>query len=224
MRSIIGGPKAVGRQLIGVERVRAGIEGSKLVNMDIRGWDERYRSKERAGEDIHAEPTPLVVATAKRLRPGKALDLACGTGRNAIWLAQNGWSVTAIDGAPAAIEILRAKAAELQIAIDARVADLQKGEYEIEESAWDLAIMCYYLQRDLFEPAKQGVKPAGVVIAIVHITKGGEQATESRLRPGELIRYFTGWEILHRYEGQPNDVAHQRAVAEIVARRKQVNG
>lgn len=188
--------------------------------MDLEGWDQRYRTGTRASEDIEAEPTPLLVETAKRMHPGAALDLACGAGRNAIWLAQQGWAVTAVDGAASAIGILRTKAAECGVTVDARVANLENHEYKIQKSAWDLLAICYYLQRDLFEPAKQGVKPGGLLIAIVHITGNGEPATQTRLNPGELIRYFGGWDILHFYEGEPNDAAHRRAVAEIVAVRR----
>src|SRR5450759_898595 len=106
--------------------------------MDLQGWNERYRMSE--ADDA---PTPLLVETAGRLRPGKALDLACGSGRNALWLAQNGWTVTAVDGAPAALEILRRNAAAQKLAIDARLADLERGDYKIEP-AWDLIAMCYY--------------------------------------------------------------------------------
>jgi len=79
--------------------------------MDLNDWNKRYRLRERPAEDLEAAPTPLLVETASALAPGKAprkaLDLACGAGRNALWLAEHGWEVTAVDGAPAAIEILR---------------------------------------------------------------------------------------------------------------------
>jgi SAM-dependent methyltransferase len=187
--------------------------------MEISGWNERYRSGERAAEDLGAAPARLLTEMAKQLKPGKALDLACGTGRNALWLAEHGWNVTAVDGALAAIDILRSRASERAVTVDARVADLEKTEYRIEDSSWDLIAMCYYLQRNLFEPAKQGVAPGGILLAIVHITEPGEEPTAHRLRPGELERYFQGWEILHRHEGTPNDTAHRRSVAEIIARR-----
>ncbi len=187
--------------------------------MEIRGWDERYRSGERAAEDLDAAPTPLVMEAAKQLAPGKALDLACGIGRNALWLAEQGWSVTAVDGARSAIEILSRYATERGIRLEARVADLEKGEYQIEPSSWNLVAICYYLQRNLFEAAKLGVVPGGILVSIVHITEPGEGPTAHRLRPGELESYFQGWEILHRHEGKPNDTAHQRSVAEIIARR-----
>jgi tellurite methyltransferase len=185
--------------------------------MEIQGWDERYRSGARRAEDLDAVPAPLLVEFAKEMVRGKALDLACGTGRNALWLAKQGWSVTAVDGSRAAIEILRSRASELSLSVNARVADLEKFEYRIEPSHWNLIAMCYYLQRDLFEPAKQGVAPGGILIAIVHITEPGEEPTAHRLRPGELETYFQGWKILHYREGNPLDPAHQRPVAEIVA-------
>jgi SAM-dependent methyltransferase len=187
--------------------------------VEINKWDERYRLRDRPEEDLDGAPTPLVVATAANLKPGKALDLACGAGRNALWLAERGWDVTAVDGAATAIEILREKGSERGLKISVVVTDLENGGFEIEPARWDLILMCYYLQRNLFEPAKRGVVPGGIVISIVHITELGEEPTANRLRPGELEKYFAGWEILHRYEGKPNDSAHHRAVAEIVARR-----
>jgi tellurite methyltransferase len=193
--------------------------GESVEAMEIRDWNERYRLRERPEEDFDAAPTPLVVASASKLVPGKALDLACGTGRNAIWLAEHGWEVTAVDGAPAAIEMIRTRATERGLKMNAVVANLEKGEFQIEPSHWNLIAMCYYLQRNLFEPAKRGVAPGGILVAIVHVNEPGEPDGAHRLRPGELEKYFAGWEILHRYEGKANDSAHRRAVVEIVARR-----
>ena len=187
--------------------------------MDIRDWDEKYRSGIQPAEDPEARPTRLLIETASRLRPAKALDLACGTGRNALWLAENGWSVTAVDGSPAAIGILRQRASARAVNVDARIANLQKGEYRIEPATWDLIAICYYLQRDLFEPAKRGLSAGGLLLAIAHIAEPGEEPNYKRLKPGELESYFQGWDILHRYEGKPNDAAHRRPVAEIVAGR-----
>jgi tellurite methyltransferase len=160
-----------------------------------------------------AAPVPLLVETLRGMSPGRALDLACGAGRNALWLAEHGWSVTAVDGLSEAIDSLRQKAAERGVNVDARIADLEKGEYAIESSAWDLVVISYYLQRDLFEPAKRGVVPGGVLLAIVLLGEGRFSAA-----PGELRGFFTGWKILHDREGDPGGSSH-RAVAEIVARR-----
>jgi tellurite methyltransferase len=187
--------------------------------MEIKDWDQRYRSGERRAEDLDAAPTPLLVEAATKLAPGDALDLACGSGRNGLWLATRGWRVTAVDGSRVAIEILQSRASEQGFRVNARVADLEKFEFRIDPSSWNLIAICYYLQRDLFESAKQGVVPGGILIAIVHIVAHGEEPTPHRLNPGELQRYFQGWEILHYREGKPDDPAHQRLVAEIVTRR-----
>jgi SAM-dependent methyltransferase len=188
--------------------------------MDIQRWEERYRSKQRLPEDFATDPTALVARTAKALPVGRALDVACGTGRNALWLAQQGWKVTAVDGAPTAIEVLLGRARERGLSVEAVVANLEKWEYRIEPEAWDLICICYYLQRDLFEVAKRGLAPGGVIISIVHLSDPGDPATDHRLVSGELAGHFRDLEILHHFEGQPNDPAHHRAVAEVVARRR----
>src|SRR5579871_99928 len=143
--------------------------------MDIQGWDERHRAL--VG---HLDPEPLVVSSVRELAPGRALDLACGTGRNAVWLAEHGWQVTAVDFSSVAIEMLRQRGA----GVDARVADLERGEFAIEADSWDLILMCRYLQRDLFGPVKTGVAPGGLIIAIV-LLEGRYGA-----RPGELAGSF----------------------------------
>jgi len=178
--------------------------------VELRGWDERYRSQTDIGP-----PTPLAAEIAGGLKTGRALDLACGSGRNAVWLADHGWRVTAVDGSRAAIDLITTRNPQ----IDARVADIEKHEYAIEPDSWDLITMCYYLQRDLFEPAKRGVVPGGIVLAIVHIPGPGEGLTRFRLAPKELAGYFRDFEILHSYEGPPHDPAHRQWVAEIAARR-----
>jgi SAM-dependent methyltransferase len=176
--------------------------------MDLQRWNQRFLDQPEV-----SAPTPLVQTFAGRLQPGRARDLACGTGRNALWLAEQGWDVTAVDGAPAALRNLD------HPGIAPVLADLQNGGYVIQEETWDLIVVAYYLQRDLFAPAKAGVKPGGAFIAIVHTTEGDEEPTEHRLRTGELMGYFTGWEILHRYEGPPNDASHRRRCDEVVARK-----
>jgi SAM-dependent methyltransferase len=153
-------------------------------------------------------PTPLLVETAIKLKPGRALDLACGTGRNAIWLAEHGWKVTAVDRSPITIPT-----------VDTHVADLEKHEFPILEAAWDLIAVCYYLQRDLFEPVKRGVKPGGMALVIVHLFEPGHEQSRFSLYPGELAKYFEGWKISHYREGKSNDPEHKRAVAEIAARK-----
>lgn len=187
--------------------------------MRIEEWDARYRSGERPREDLLAGPTPLLVRITGQLAPGNALDLACGTGRNAIWLAEQGWHVTAVDGARTAIEILNQRAAERRLEIQTSTADLERLEFNIEPDSWDLIANCYYLQRSLLPALKQGVRRGGVAIVIVHLAEPGHDVSYKRANPGELRSFFDDWEILHYFEGRPDDPTHERPVAEVAARR-----
>ena len=72
--------------------------------MDAREWDEKYSEKPLLWS---ADPNQFVAEEVSRLRPGKALDLACGEGRNAVWMAEQGWDVTGIDFSGVAINRAR---------------------------------------------------------------------------------------------------------------------
>jgi len=149
---------------------------------------------------------------------GRALDLACGSGRNALYLAELGWNVTAVDGSSVALDVLRARARERALNVDIQTADLERGEFEIGSDKYDLILDCYYLQRDLFARMQAGVPPGGMIISIVHLADVDQpDGAPKRAYPGELRKYFEGWTVLHYREGQPQEACHQRAVAEIVA-------
>lgn len=188
--------------------------------MNIAGWEERYRAGDTGKEDA---PTALVVETAARLRPGIAIDLACGAGRHALYLAEKGWSVTAIDGSQTAINLLAQRAAARGLNVHATVSDLTSETVKLPSGAFDLIVIAYYLQRDLILQAKAAVRPSGLVLAIAHTPDPGQSWSENRAAPGELRGFFTGWEILHDYEGPSRDPAHRRPVAEIVAKRPEAN-
>ena len=175
--------------------------------VDLQDWGQRHREESR---DKPALPIPFITEIVRPLKPGKALDLACGTGRHAVWLAQQGWSVTAVDGSSPAIEMLRNQIDGLSI--ETRVADLEQHEYLIAPENWDLIVISLYLQRDLFEPAKLGVKPGGILIAIT-LLADTDPPRRYRALPGELKSYFAGWEILHYSE--------EHSQARIAARKSQ---
>ena len=152
-------------------------------------------------------PSPLLVQVADLLPPGRALDLACGAGRNALYLAALGWHVTAVDSDPAAIAALRASSPS----VDARTADLERHEFDIEPAAYDLICDFYYLQRDLFPQIRNGVRPGGLFAGTILLT--GTYALAS----GELRALFAGWKIL--YYSESPDPSHPRPSASILARR-----
>src|SRR5438876_85018 len=182
-------------------------------------WDDGYRN----GEHRNDAPAPLVVRAIETLPLGSALDLACGAGRHALVLAERGWRVTAVDASRVAIDIVRDRARERHLELDARVADLEKHEFDIQADTFDLICDCCYLQRDLFPAIRAGVRRGGIVIAIIHLVDPSPDVSpmnpEFLLRGGELRGFFAGSDILHDFEGKPAGAPHQRTVAEIVARR-----
>lgn len=185
-------------------------------------WDERYR----AGEHATAEPSRLLVSVAEALKPGRALDVACGAGRHSIFLAQRGWNVTAVDSSEVGIEITNQRAAELDLSVETIVADLERGEFEIEANAYDLVCDFYYLQRDLFPRLLAGVRPGGLFVAAIHMVDDSPGVKpmnpEFLLEPGDLRELLRGWKIEHYHETEGHDDdpgQHTRRTAEIVARR-----
>jgi tellurite methyltransferase len=180
-------------------------------------WNERYRRGEHTNDDPH----PLVVKVASRLAPGRALDVACGAGRHAIWLAQRGWNVTAVDYSDTAIEILRERSRQHGVAVDPHIADLERHEFVIESAKYDLIVVCNYLQRDLFASIKEGTRIGGIVIAVIAMVDDDPNVKPMNpaflLNAGELRANFQGWTVLHDFEGRPPGKQPRRAVAEIVA-------
>ena len=181
-------------------------------------WDQRYSS----GKYSSAEPHKLLKEIVSKLRPGNALDLACGAGRNSLFLAEHGWQVTAVDNSAVGVEIARSRAEEKALDINFIVADLEKGEFAIEPSAYDLVCDFYYLQRDLFAKMKEGVRSGGLIISTVHIHGDGEEHGRFDLGEGELRKIFSEMEILHYHETSSADTDagdHHRRTAELIARR-----
>jgi SAM-dependent methyltransferase len=133
-------------------------------------WNERYAQKELVWT---AEPNRRFAAEVEELEPGRALDLACGEGRNAVWLAERGWRVTGVDFSDVAL----AKAAELAasrgVEVDRVVADVL--DYRPDARAFDLVAVPYLqLPRDellhALETAADAVAPGGTLLVLGHDT------------------------------------------------------
>jgi len=184
--------------------------------MDLAGWDEQYRKEACSATAREPVPNPLLIEAARDVRPGRALDLACGTGRNALWLAEHGWNVTAVDGSDAEMEILQSRARDAGVTINAQTVDLEEPAFAIEPARYDLIAMCYYFQRNLIEQCRQGLVPGGVIVAIALLIEPGKEHSTFRLQPGELRGFFADWDVLHYREG--TDV-WQHKVAELVSLR-----
>jgi tellurite methyltransferase len=174
-----------------------------------RNWDEHFAQS----PELDFTPSPLLVEVAEIVRPGRALDLACGAGRNSLYLAALGWRVIAVDSSPNALRILRQRAGGL--AIESHLADLEAGGFTIEPTGYDLICDILYLQRNLFPQIREGVRPGGVVAAEVLLADG--RPHRFALEAGELRAEFAGWKILYYSESPPP--GHTHTAARIIARR-----
>ena len=166
-----------------------------MTRSPLDDWNVRYRNREA----IDDAPAELLLEAASSLPPGRALDLACGAGRNAVWLLNRGWEVVALDGAEEAIR-------RVPPGIDARVFDLEAGApLPFEEESFDLVAILFYLHRPLFAEAKRVLKRGGTIVTAARMS--GRFA----VAPGELRTFFEkDCEVLVEREGE---------VAELIARR-----
>ena len=133
------------------------------------------------------EPLDIVVRAATLVTPGRALDLACGRGRNAIWLADHGWRVIAIDNDPNV-------APPESPALDVRIMDLEKKPLEFDDASFDLIVMTHYYQPALFPAVRRLLRDGGVLVTTAKMS--GRFAAA----PGALRDAFADWEIVHVFE------------------------
>ena len=113
--------------------------------------------------DTHAEPSPFLAENLELLPRGRVLDVAMGTGRNAIYLARMGFHVEGVDISSEAINTALAWAQRAGVTIRAEVADLEAG-YHIARNAYEVIICFNYLQRSLIPQIKDGLRKGGVVV------------------------------------------------------------
>ena len=142
--------------------------GSVRPGFAREDWNERYARTELLWT---AAPNQLIAAEASDLAPGRALDLACGEGRNAVWLAERGWEVTGVDFSDVAIEKARALAARRGVEVDWDVADVLR--YAPVAAGFDLVVVCY-LQLPgaelayVLRHAKKALAPGGTLLVLGH--------------------------------------------------------
>ena len=194
------------------------------ARMDARRrWNERYAQPDR--EWLPETPAEWLVAHRDLLTGGgRALDVACGDGRNALYLAQLGYMVDAIDVSDVAIDALRAtvEARGLTMTIAPRVVDLEREP--LPSGPYDVIVMLNFLQRDLFEPTTQALAPDGLLLfetlARAHVDELGHSFNPAYLiERGELLDAFGHLEVVDHHEGVAQRSGSPRGVAGIVARR-----
>jgi len=160
--------------------------------VDSEHWNERYASSELVWT---ATANRFLVAEVADLDPGRALDLACGEGRNAVWLAERGWEVTGVDFSDVGLAKAAKLAEERDVKVDWVGADLL--EYVPEPGAFALVAVLYLhvvatKRQAILARAAAAVAPGGVVLVVGH---DSSNLTDGRGGPQDPAILFTPEEV-----------------------------
>jgi len=169
--------------------------------MDSADWDRRYSA---TGLLWTASPNRFVVAELAGLPPGRALDLGCGEGRNAIWLAERGWQVSAVDFSPVGLDKARRLAGERGVTVNWVSADLR--DYQPRPGAFDLVLLAYlHLPPGdwsmVLHSARDTLAPGGTLLVVGHDVAniaegvGGPQDPAVLYTPQSVAAELSGLDI-----------------------------
>jgi 2-polyprenyl-3-methyl-5-hydroxy-6-metoxy-1,4-benzoquinol methylase len=185
-------------------------------------WNARYRDGAYEGR---THPTALLAEWLPRFERGRALDVACGAGRNALHLAAHGFAVTALDISAVALERARAAAAERGIAVDWRCVDLDEDlDNTLPGGGFDLIVWVRYVHRTLMPHLVARLNTGGTLLCEQHLQTemqvAGPTSVGFRLAPGELQRAAHELTVLHYYEGPVADPdGRPVALAQLIGRK-----
>jgi SAM-dependent methyltransferase len=170
-----------------------------MSETERENWDRRYAEGDY---QPHTEPAPFLEEWLNRLPTGRALDVACGTGRNALRLAEVGYATEAVDISEVAIERARSEADRRGLTIEWRRADLD--EIELPEARYDLITVIRYVNPDLWPRLVAALSLNGAVLIEHHLQTeavvDGPQSPDFRLRPQELLAAFRDLRIVYYSE------------------------
>ena len=171
-----------------------------MANTDKKKWNDRY------SQDIgNLTPSNLLKKHIQQATVGRALDIACGNGKNSIFLAEQGFNVDAVDISSVAIENLRTKAP----GINAMCRDLD--EFSIEEASYDLILNANFLDRRLFPKILSGLQTGGLLL---FESFAGTKTSKYCLGPNELLQAFSSLHIVYYEESAiPDSGKFEKSVA-----------
>jgi len=172
----------------------------RIRRMERKDWDRKHAE---AGLLFGAEPNRFLVAEVERLAPGHALDLACGAGRNAVWLASRGWTVTGVDFSAVALANARELAADRGVEVRWLHSDLR--EWEAAES-FDLVAVLYLQlpaaeRRLVLAHAAGAIAAGGTLLVVGHDLQnlnggwGGPRDPLVLFTPEDVVAELPGLEI-----------------------------
>jgi 2-polyprenyl-3-methyl-5-hydroxy-6-metoxy-1,4-benzoquinol methylase len=192
-------------------------------------WDQRHAAQQPIES---TEPDSTLVDEIGSLRPGRALDLGAGDGRNAIWLAERGWKVTAVDFSQVALERGRSRAEAGGVTVDWQLADLL--EWSPEARAYDLVTLFFIhlpgtARRGVYARAADAVAPGGTLLIVAHDRAnladgvGGPQDPDVLVSPGEVADELPGFRI-DRAETMRRPTPDGRGPIDAIVRAVRVSG
>lgn len=178
---------------------------------DRARWNEKYSRK-----DYPEEPSAIVKGFSGLVQPTTALDIAAGSGRNAIYLAGQGFTVDAVDISDEGLSLLRGR----HPAIRSICADLDTFDIPVER--YGLIINILFLNRRLFPQIREGLMPGGLLIfeTLIEAPGHAEHSAHGRdyfLRENELLHSFLALRILHYHEERDSSQESGRRLASLVA-------
>ena len=188
-----------------------------MSDADRAHWNERYASGKYAAR---THPSALLAAWIDRLPRGRALDVACGLGRNAIHLAAHGYAVDAMDISEVALAGARERADAAGVEVDWIEADLDWPD--ITRGVYDVIVVARFLDRPLIPRLIEALRPGGHVVYDHHYftpaVVAGPKSRRFRARPNELLERFRALRVLSYEEGIVADPDGSRmALARLVA-------
>lgn len=185
---------------------------------DRDDWNERYRDGEF---ELPQAASPLLERCADWLPPGRALDVATGTGRNALFLAERGYEVDAVDVSDEALGTARDRATDRDVTINWIQADLE--QYPLATETYDVVVVTFYHVLDRLADLKEALAPGGVLLYEHHLradppAERGPSSDRYRFRSNDLLRACLDLTVLHYAERTRVEDGRRSAVATLAAR------
>ena len=179
---------------------------------DRAHWNDRY-----ARDPSAEKPSRWLVDNSLLLpRPGAAIDIAGGSGRNALWLAEQGWEVTLVDVSDVALSLATDRARKVDVSLTTGQVDLSTDP--VPHGPWSLVLLFHYLDRDLFSQIESVLEPGGMLIGslatVTNLEENKRPPIEFLLDNGELPSLLSEFEILDYEEGWKDDRHDARFVAQ----------
>jgi tellurite methyltransferase len=171
------------------------------MEQDRKRWNEKYH-KQQQGRAVTPDAFVLGCLDSHLSRPGRALDLAAGSGRHALELARRGWQVEAWDVSDQALELIAAEGRSRELSVGARRVDLDQPLPSDALGVWDLVVIVNFLDRSLLRRAPELLRPQGCLLFTTYTTERAGEHPSARwcLEPRELASGQPGFETLESFE------------------------